>query len=396
MATVRIMTPEDIDAVSDLTARIFGDPDEYEITSDLLKSAYHECPFMPPDLCWVGEEAGRIVVKWQILDLEMLVAGVPIRMGRIQAVAAEPDANHKGYAKKVALAALPQIKDRGFDFVLGFAKRGAFYRRLGAVVVAAENEIEIEVAGIPRLREDIFRPWVEQDDLATVLQMYNQLQPMATGPLVRSTDLWPWLLRRTHAIWICPAGYIGIVESPGEMEVREVVGQGSAFHEAALRKLGALAREKGIRRIKAVLPPNHPLVNCMMTYGFEMQTIYSRKAGCIGLALAPVRLIGRLRDVMDSRLANSTHSNLSVELNLEGPDEIDQIRLNEGGQSLRKLNLKLSSGALLQLALGHLSIATLLEQDPSASLEPHDADTLDLLDTLFPIGHPFMPHADRY
>ena len=80
MATVRIMTPEDIDAVSDLTARIFGDPDEYEITSDLLKSAYHECPFMPPDLCWVGEEAGRIVVKWQILDLEMLVAGVPLSL----------------------------------------------------------------------------------------------------------------------------------------------------------------------------------------------------------------------------------------------------------------------------------------------------------------------------
>ena len=108
MATVRLMTPDDIDAVSDLTARVFGDPEDYQTTASILKSAYRECPFMPPDLCWVGEDAGRIVVKWQILDLEMLVAGVPIRMGGIQAVAAEPDANHKGYAKKVALAALPK------------------------------------------------------------------------------------------------------------------------------------------------------------------------------------------------------------------------------------------------------------------------------------------------
>ena len=396
MATVRLMTPDDIDAVSDLTARVFGDPEDYETTAGILKSAYRECPFMPPDLCWVGEDAGRIVVKWQILDLEMLVAGVPIRMGGIQAVAAEPDANHKGYAKKVALAALPQIKDRGFDFVLGFAKRGAFYRRLGAVVVAAEHEIEIEVAGIPRLRDDIFRPWVEQQDLDTVIQMYNQFQSTATGPLVRSTELWPWLLRRTHTIFICPEGYIGIIESPGEIEVREVIGQGQAFHEAALRKLGEIARERGLRRIRAVLPPDHPLVHCMMAYGFKMQTDYSRKAGCIGLALAPVRLIERLQEVLDSRLAHSAHSDTSVELSLQGPEERARMRLNESGQSLKKISLTMSSGALLQLALGHLSIATILEQDSSASLEPADTETLEIISTIFPLGHPFMPHADRY
>ena len=396
MATVRIMRPDDIDAVSDLTARVFGDPEEYEITSGLLQSAYRECPFMPPELCWVGEDAGRIVVKWQILDLEMLVAGVPIRMAGIQAVAAEPDANHKGYAKKVALAALPQIRDRGFDFVLGFAKRGAFYRRLGAVVVAAENEIEIDVAGIPRLTEDPFRPWVEQQDLDTVIQMYNQLQPKATGPLVRSKDLWPWLVRKATTTFICPQGYIGIIESPGEIKVLEVIGYDQAFHEAALRKLGAIAREKGVRRIKAFLPPDHPLVNCMMTYGFEMHSVYSRKAGCIGLALAPVRLIGRLREALDSRLVHSAHSNTSLELHIRVAEESNHIVLNSSGRALRRLNLNLSSGALLQLAFGHRSIATILEQDGIASLKPLDSEALDLLDTIFPVGHPFMPHADRY
>ncbi|MCH2187727.1 GNAT family N-acetyltransferase, partial [Myxococcota bacterium] len=78
MAIVRIMRPEDIDAVSDLTARVFGDPDDHKATSSLLQRAYRECPFMPPELCWVGEEAGAVVVKWQILDLTMRVAGVPI------------------------------------------------------------------------------------------------------------------------------------------------------------------------------------------------------------------------------------------------------------------------------------------------------------------------------
>ena len=396
MENVRIMTPDDIDAVADLTARVFADPDEQEVVAGFLKSAYHECPFMPPDLCWVGEEAGRVIVKWQILDLKMQVAGVPVRMGGVQAVAAEPEANHKGYAKKVALAALPQIKDRGFDFVLGFAKRGAFYRRLGAVVIAAENEIEIEVAGIPRLTEDPFRPWVEQQDLGTLIQMYNQFQPKSTGPLVRSKELWPWLVRKATTYFICPQGYIGIIESPGEIKVLEVIGHNQAFYEAALRKLGEIARAQGVRRIKAFVPPDHPLVNCMMTYGFEMHSFFSRKAGCIGLALAPVRLIGRLREALDSRLLHSAHSNTSVDLHIRVPEESDHILLNRSGRALRRLDLNVSSGALLQLAFGHRSIATILEQDRVASLEPTDSEALDLLDTIFPVGHPFMPHADRY
>ena len=396
MATVRIMTPEDIDAVSDLTARIFGAAENYDITFNMLKDAYHQCPFMPPDLCWVGEHEGRIVAKWQILDFQMRVAGVPIRMAGIQAVAAEPDANHKGYAKQVALVALPQIKERGFDFVVGFAKRGAFYRRLGAVVVAADYQIEIEVAGIPHLREDIFRPWDEEQDLGTIIKMHNDGHTRATGPLVRSTELWPWLLRRARTIFICDQGYIGLLESPGQIEVLEVIGQGPGFYEAALRKIGEVARRAGVRRISAVLPPNHPLVEFMMPYGLSLRTEYTRKSGCIGLALAPVRLVGRLREVLNSRLASSSHSNTRVELHLSGPEESERISLNERGHSLRKLSLNLPAGALLQLALGHLSITTLLELNPTASQNPLDTEALDLLNTIFPIGHPFMPYADRY
>ena len=147
MAIVRKLRSDETDAVADLTARVFGKPHEYAGMFQMMQNAYANCPFIPTDLCWVAEAGGRIVAKWQILDFEMRIAGTPIRMGGIQAVAAEPDENHKGYAKEVALAALPEIRELDFDLVLGFAQRGAFYRRLGAVVVAANYEIELDPAG---------------------------------------------------------------------------------------------------------------------------------------------------------------------------------------------------------------------------------------------------------
>jgi hypothetical protein len=396
VAIVRTLRAEETGIVSDLTARIFGGPDNYDRMASTLRAAYAECPFISHELCWVAEAEGRIVTKWQLLDFQMRIAGTPIRMAGIQGVVAEPDENHKGYAKEVALAALPEIRKLDFDLVLGFAKRGAFYRRLGAVVVAGDYEIELDPLGVPPLGDDPFSEYDEARDLPAIIDAYNLANRDTTGPLIRTPELWPWLDRKARTIFVCDEGYIGVALFPDRLEIRELAGQGAAFHDAALRKLAALAREAGIKRIHGAVPPNHPLVQMGAHYGLRVQSTYTRKSGCIALALAPVRLIGRLHETLERRLRESRFHDTHLDLGLTSNGEAERLVLNPEGRTGRKVDLELSQGALLQLAMGHLSVESILVAHPGASSGPVDDETLALLSTVFPVGHPFTWHTDRY
>jgi predicted N-acetyltransferase YhbS len=396
MAIVRTLRPDETDAVADLTARVFSEPGEYDAMFELMQSAYANCPFISPELCWVAEAGERIVAKWLLLDFQMRIAGTPIRMAGIQAVAAEPDENHKGYAKEVALAALPQVRELEFDLVMGFAQRGAFYRRLGGVVVAADYRLELDSSGVPPLRDDPFREWNEAEDLPAVIEMYNRSNAHATGPLIRDAALWPWLVRRPQSIYLCDEGYVGVTLFSDRLEIREVAGQGPAFHDAAIRKVAALARQAGIQKIRGAVAPDHPLIAMASAYGLQIRSIYTHKSGCLGMALAPVRLIGRLRETLDARLADSRYGDIQLDLGLRSAGESDRLVLNPKGRHGRKLDLQLPDSALLQLAMGHLSVASLLVAHPNACGEPATPEVLGLLDTVFPSGHPFMWHTDRY
>ena len=84
MLTIRRMTHDDIDAAADLTARVFADDaEEQRGMNALMRAAYQSCPFIPPELCWIGVEDERLVVKWQLLDFQVRIAGAVIPIAGI-------------------------------------------------------------------------------------------------------------------------------------------------------------------------------------------------------------------------------------------------------------------------------------------------------------------------
>ena len=100
MIRVRTITDDDIEGVAALTARVFGQDDVPKMLEE-LRAALHFCPFMPKDLCWVAEEDGKILAKWQFLDFVIRVAGVELRAAGTQAVVAEPNQRGRGPATKI-------------------------------------------------------------------------------------------------------------------------------------------------------------------------------------------------------------------------------------------------------------------------------------------------------
>jgi GNAT superfamily N-acetyltransferase len=392
---VRTLRRDEIDQVADLTARVFGRPEEVGPMRKLMRAAYESCPYMPPDLCWIAVDDGRLVAKWQVLDFQMWIAGTPIRMAGIQGVVAEPDANHKGYARLIAERALGTVRDQGFDLAFGFAQRGGFYTRLGAVPVCADYMLELDARQVGPLHDDPFRLATDAD-LPEVIRRYNESNAHTSGPLIRTEALWPWLVRRPQEIHLCADGYLGVTTFEDRIEIREVAGSGPAFGDAAVRKLGVLAREAGVRAIRGAVPPDHDFVNAAVPHGATLTTTWSKRSGCIALAFAPVRLLGRLRDALEARLRSARDADVGLDLGVRCAGEEARIVLCADAATTRKLDLVLSPGAVLQLAMGYRSASDVLVSEGRLQARAPGAEDVALLDVVFPRSHPFMWHTDRY
>ncbi|MAI81080.1 MAG: hypothetical protein CL917_19220 [Deltaproteobacteria bacterium] len=397
MLTVRTLRDDEAGAAADLTARIFGNSEEREGMRRLLLAAYADCPFMRAENCLVGEVDGKLVTKWQLLNFEMKVAGTTVPIAGVQGVAAEPDENHKGYARKVAEESLPRLADMGFDLALGFAQRGGLYLRIGAVPVTAEYTLTLDAYKIARLEADPFRDFDPASDVPAIIHHHNKANRDSTGPIVRSEALWPWMVRQPEVIHICEDGYIGVRYDKNFIEIREIVGSGPDFHESALRKLALLARERDVRRIQGPLPPNHPMVELAIRYGAQIETKYTKGSGCMALPLAPLRLMERIKGTLENRLQNSIHHDIHTELDFECDGQVKRLNLNHTGRQTRQLHVAFSAGALVQLAFGYRSIESVMQAEWSRpERQGWSEDDLDLMRTLLPIGHPFMGHPDRY
>jgi hypothetical protein len=405
---LRTLTREDADAAADLTARIFSKEGEYESMFSILRLAYLECPFMPPELCFAGEVDGRLVAKWQILDFMTRIGRTEIKLAGIQAVVAEPDENHKGYPRKVAEYTIRALDALGFDLALGFAQRGAFYRRIGAVPLQAEYELELNAQQIPKLRDDPFHEWTEAE-LPQLIDHYNRANANRSGSLIRTEGHWPWMVRKAPVIYMCDDGYIGVRYYHDRLEIREVAGRGEAFHQAALGKLAQLALAAGQRKINGAVPADHPLALAAIPHGAKITADYTKKSGCIALPFSPLRMLAKIRPELEDRLGRSRFFEHRIELIVRCGGQEETFALASPGAASssgeapnHKVELDVSPGGALQLAFGYRPVRSVVHEDREraaahgVATSPLDDTSLEILDVLFPQGHPFMWQPDRY
>ncbi len=396
MLVVRTITTDEIDAVSDLTARIFASEEEYDGMFQITRAAYQSCPFMSLDLCFVGETEGRLVAKWQVLDFSLRIAGVEVKVGGIQGVVAEPDENHKGYPKQIAMEALPRVREMDYDILLGYAQRGAFYRKLGAVPLHAEYELEVDARQVPRLDHDPYHAFDEATELSDLMRIYNARNVDRSASMIRSEALWPWMVRRPPIVLMGQDGYIGLRDGGDKLEVREIHTASAAESDVALRKIAAVAREHGYSRIVGRVPADHGLVRSAVAHGAQITTKYSKKSGALALCIAPVRLIERIAGSLEARLHASVYADTRVELEIRSGFDAGHLTLNAGGRDKREAVLNVSPGAAMQLAAGYRAVGDVLAGEANDASPPVDAQALHLLETLFPMGHPYLWATDRY
>ena len=396
MIRVRTITDDDVESVADLTARVFGQDDTARMREE-MEAALHYCPFMRKDLVWIAEQDGNVLAKWQFLDFVIRVAGVDIRAAGAQAVVAEPNQRGRGPAQQVIPVALAGIIAAGFDITFGFAQRGAFYERIGAATVMANYTLRIERRRIPRLQADPFSPLVpySESDLEPMFEHYRRSNADRTGSMVRTLKHWGWMPRRPTNIVICPDGYIGYRIGPDALEIREIAGDSVEYYDAALRKLGALAKEAGVDEVRGSVPIDHPFAQVAASLGARIDVEYPPHSGGIALVINIESFVSKLLPAFEGRLAESRFRDTRVQFSLRCDDVDLKLIMNPSGHNDLKLELAVSRRALLFLTFGYQSVDTVLAREGIASAS-FDEDSRRLLEVLFPQGHPFMWEPDRF
>ena len=390
--TVRRLGPDDIPAAAALTARIFAGEGELVGMTAMLEAAYTHCPYMPPNLCWGAFVGDRLAAKWQVLDFQVRVAGNVLRVGGIQGVVAAPDDNFKGYPLLIARKAMPALAHEGFSMVMGFAQRGGLYMKLGAVPLAPEYRVEIDPRSVPRIKDaaDTFFELSSEEDIGFVLDLYNETNHDRSGSLVRTPEYWPWMVRNPDRYLLTRDGYIGVNDFGDHIELKEVGARTPAFYDLALRKLSALAREKGYQRISGWIPTEHPFCDAARRYGIELRTSVLKRSGCIGLVLDPTGLVEGVRPGLDARREAEGLPPLQVTFSGAGFDAT--LDLTGGADVARKIDVAIPSPAFLQWCFGFRPVSsTLVEHGCELDAEDHS-----LLEQLFPVGQPFTWGSDRY
>ena len=396
MITVRTVHESEIEEVAELSARVFGRPEEFDQLRGLSILALTSCPFMKPEHCWVASSKGRIVAKWQGLDFRLRIGAATVRAVGLQGVVAHPDVRGRGFAEAIAREFFASGGHREFDLLLGFAKRGAFFERLGGVPVMPEFWWTVPTRRVGRLDPDPFTP-MQEEDLPALLDFYDRFSGSRPGSMVRTKEYWPWMIRKPDHILMHPDGYFGyrVLQGPLEddrVELREIAGQGEAFHDAVIRKLGDVAREHGIETIGAHIPSDHPLVESSIARGSEIRVEYPAHSGGFAMIANFERLMQKLRPELALRLERSPWRDAHVQLDLRCGDAGSALTLGREEGDARKVALALAPPSFIQLVFGYRSVRSVL-WDESIELDGTD---VALLDALFPAGNPFMWHTDRF
>jgi predicted N-acetyltransferase YhbS len=397
---VRGIQPADYDEVAALTAKVFARPGSERETAQRIALAYRACPFVPEGLGLVAVRAGRIVAKLQGLDFDMRVGATPVKIAGLHAVLVDPAIDGEGLAWTMVPEGLALLASRGYDFIVGFAQRGAPYAALGGRPLSAEYAWRADAWRVPK-DAGTFKD-AGEGDVARIVAFSEAAQARRSASLVRTPAMWPWLERRPPVVWIAEGGYLGIRDDEGAVEVREACGSSPAFYRAALAKIGAHAEARGVRTIRGHLPPDHPLVQASLDRGASVTTEYARRTGMLGAVLDAGSLLPKLAPELEDRLHASRFADRKVTLKVRTRAPVESAcALTVGTPRGRPVRLRIAigGGELAQLLVGYKSAAWIdgaefRGEDDRGPLD--EAVLSELLDTLFPRAMTFMQHTDRW
>lgn len=294
--------PLEIDAIIEFLAKAFG-PD-YFSSSNLKSRLFAAEPSLKPENFVSARDLYRQIAGIvRIVEREMLIDGVPLKMGFITSVAIHPKYRCKGLATELIQFATDLLTKRGFDFACVHGRRAVdgFYPKFGFVHVGRYLDLEI-LARIDPVT-NITAVSMEPIYLPILMQCYQKVYHPLSGSVYRSEGVWQFLLEKASAIGATvhvlhmehntrAIGYIICMQD----DLIEV-----AVDEKAIPGFWGLFKQLGLKRLR--IHPRHPIFNyCRQHYSTVLNERFALDGGYMARVLNLNSILQKLSNRLVERM----------------------------------------------------------------------------------------------
>ena len=346
----------------------------------------------------VIEEDGEVRASATVLPLQSFVDGEPRSMGGISAVMVHPAYRRRGYAGELMRAVLRDMRERDVALSLLSPFAHAFYRAFGYELASEAIEYKLKPSDLPTSPEQRHLRAYREDDLPSLMTLYEAEAKRHALSVRRSEGHWKSTVAeksRDVAVYGRDGSIEGYViykisgwqeQDPRRtLRVDEFVAATPRAREAILSFMAGfdpLVYVHGIKLSTSRGEPLHPY----------LQSSY------VKASIDPDQML-RLVDVETAlgylELASEEPLVLDVRDDVipenQGEYTIGYGRVGRGAEAEQSVSLDVRQ--LAQLYAGYLTVEDLARHDLLDAISP---EALRLLDSLFPVGDPWLSRPDHF
>jgi predicted acetyltransferase len=344
----------------------------------------------------VIEEDGEVRASTTVLPLESFVEGEPRQMGGIAAVMVHPAYRRRGYAGELMRAVLRDMRERGVSLSLLAPFAHAFYRIFGYELATEAIEYRLKPADLPTSPEQSHLRAYRQEDLSSLMDLYEAEAKGHTLSVRRSERHWKASLSKKDAD-------VAVYERHGAVE-------GYILYEISGWQDRDPRRTLSVEEIVAATPrAREALLSFMagldpLVYGIKLHTPRGEplhpylRSSHVNAKIEPDQML-RLVDVEGALgyLERVPEAPLVLDISDEVLPENSGEYTVGGGKVFRGAeaaeSVSLDVRQLAQLYAGYLSVRGLAKRGLIKASPP---EALDLLEALFPQGDPWLYGPDHF
>jgi predicted acetyltransferase len=354
-------------------------------------------PRLDPEQVHVIEEDGEVRASATVLPLESFVDGEPRPMGGIAAVMAHPAYRRRGYAGELMRAVLRDMRERDIHLSLLAPFAHAFYRSFGYELATEAIEYRLKPADLATSPEQSHLRAYREEDLSS-------LMPLLDAEAERHN----LCVRRSEGHWrsneVRKNRDIAVYERDGDVE-GYIIYEISGWREDSDPRRTLSASEI----IGATPRAREALVSFMagfdsMAYGIKLYTPRGEplhpylRSSYVNAKIEPDQML-RLVSVEDA--LGYLNREASSSLVLEVSDDVMPENAGEytfGGPEVvrgaeAEARVSLDVRQLAQLYAGYLPVRELARY---GLIEASSPEALELLETIFPVGDPWLFAPDHF
>lgn len=351
---------------------------------------------LDPEQVHVIEEDGEVRASATVLPLESFIDGEPRPMGGISAVMVDPAYRRRGYAGELMLAVLRDMRERGVALSLLSPFAHAFYRVFGYELASEAIEYRLKPQDLSTSAEQSYLRDYREEDLSSLMALYEAEAMEHALSVRRSEGHWTSNeVRRNRDIAVYERdgeveGYI-LYKLSGWQEqdprrtlgVDELVAATTRAREAMLSFMAGLdPLAYGIKHSTSRGQPVHPyLRSSYVDAKIEPDQM---------LRLVDVEgALGYLRRASEAPLVLDVKDDVIPEN--AGEYTIGDGKVVRGAEAEDSVSLDVRR--LAQLYSGYLPVRDLARH---GLVEASLPEALGLLETLFPVGDPWLAAPDHF